>query len=77
MGGLDPIEQKALELASRSDDPDSVLKAVQILNIVADRRQKVADFERASLEQERAGRTLERTQIWAILTPLICDSRGV
>ena len=55
MDNLDPIEQKALELASHSNDPDSVLKAVQILNIVADRRQKVADFEQASIEHKKAG----------------------
>jgi hypothetical protein len=72
LDNLDPIEQKALDLAGRSDDPDSMLKAVQILNIIADQRQKTAGLEQASLEHKKAGRALEITQIWAkILTPVL------
>jgi hypothetical protein len=72
MNKLDTIEQKALEIAERSDDSDSLLKALQIVNLAADSRQKAADFEQTSRENNRAGQVFERTKILAkILTPVL------
>jgi hypothetical protein len=72
MDDLDPIEQKALETARSSADPDAILKAIQILNAVADRRQKLSDCEEAARTNQKAGPIFERTQILAkILTPVL------
>lgn len=72
MDTLDPIEKKALELAARSDDADSALKAVQILNAVADQRQKLADFAQTAVESKKAAHAFAKVQLLAkILTPIL------